>query len=215
MNVKWKGCFSLSKNILLMVYIPVVSLLIFSVIMSVKMGIPFEVLSKDPLSFSGANPLTGVLSNIGIIIWSGAASVCLMTALLLNKYGYPSNRGLSLFFAGMISLVLLLDDCFMLHEVIYPQWLGIPESIIMMTYALMLLAYLYLFREKILSADISLLLVFFVMFGLSAIVDFVLPSTLLSWHFVIEDGAKFIGIVSWFSYHTLICFTEIKLSILK
>ncbi|WP_241210346.1 hypothetical protein [Vibrio ichthyoenteri] len=135
--------------------------------------------------------------------------------VFLKLNGYAASNSLFLFSGGMISLILLLDDCFMLHEVIYPEWLGIPEKAVMASYALILLAYLFQFRRKILSSDVTLLLVFFTTFGFSAVVDNLLPISLLSLHFLLEDGAKFIGIMSWFGYQSLVCFTELKLTIVK
>ena len=215
MKYQWNTWFSLSKYFLLALFIPTALLLMGSVITSIAMDIPIAVFTKDPLSFAALNPLTGLLSNIGMIFWSFTVAICLLTAFVLKDVSKRFEASVFLFFSGLITLVLLLDDFFMMHEVIYPQWIGIPEKIVMISYGVMILSYLYLFRHRILKSDITLLVLFLSMFGVSAVIDLFIPDSLFDWHYLFEDGPKFIGIISWFGYLAFICVKELKLTLVK
>ena len=79
-------------------------------------GIPVGRLTRDPSALSGAPVYTGFLSFIGIIFWSATAAICLFSAKLLSRQPDSIRIKRFLFVSGLLTLVLVLDDAFLLHD---------------------------------------------------------------------------------------------------
>lgn len=167
-------------------------------------------LTRDPLATLSQPFYMGFFSNIGILFWCAAAAICFFSFALLQKY-YRSRRMHSfILYSGIVTSVLLLDDLFLIHEEVAPRYLFIPEKFVYLIYAVMLLVYLVKFRKTILKTDFSLLLLALGFFALSIVFDKGIiplsPSMVKrGWEFYLEDGAKLLGIVSWFAYFTKVC----------
>ena len=78
--------------------------------------IPFEALTGDPANYHMFHPLTGILSNIGIILWSSTAAICLFTCVLIKNHDENAKITEFYLYSGALSFILLLDDFFMLHD---------------------------------------------------------------------------------------------------
>ncbi|MRR11040.1 hypothetical protein EG835_00790 [bacterium] len=86
----------------------------------------------------------------------------------------------------------------MLHDAVLPDQFGVPEEIVYSVYVGLLLVFLLTFRRHIHRTDFVLLAIAFVFFGVSIIADTRgLPGLD---PFLLEDGAKAIGILSWLTY---------------
>jgi hypothetical protein len=118
--------------------------------------------------------------------------------VLLPNSGNLKWGAFFLFF-GLFSSLLLLDDLFMLHESIFPQAFAIGEYFFFGFYAVVLLAGLYGFAPQIGQSNYLFLLVAFSLLGCSIFVD-QLPVDWSTWHYLLEDGLKFLGISSWTAY---------------
>lgn len=94
----------------------------------------FEItdLLRDPNAVSGAPAWTGVVSTIGVLLWSGTAAILLFAMVLLRGGGAPEMRLIR--FAAALTLVFALDDALMLHEEVLPA-LGIWEKVVYLAYA--------------------------------------------------------------------------------
>jgi hypothetical protein len=106
-----------------------------------------------------------------------------------------------LFLSALISSFLLLDDLFLLHEDILPVYLHAPEIIYPIFYALLFLVYLALVWKTLFSTNVWLIIVALICLGLSVVVDiewFYVPQ-----QFLIEDGFKLIGAVSWLAFFSV------------
>lgn len=185
--------------VLVGLYVPTLILLGAAVVVSIQADIPIARFTRDPAAILGRNPFIGVLSNIGVLLWSACAGVCFFAAAVLRAKAVKEEWPAFFLFAGLITAVLLMDDFFLLHERIGPRYLHIDERIIFSLYAVMVLGYLLRFRSWILRTDYLLLLFALGLFGLSLAVDR-LPETMLPWHHLFEDGFKLLGIASWFGY---------------
>jgi len=93
---------------------------------------------------------------------------------------------------------------FLLHEDLLPNHLGVWEPLTYVGYAGLGLLYLKRFYSIILDTEYLLLGLALFLLGISASLDVVwnqhiiaLPSRIV---FLVEDGAKFTGIVSWLLY---------------
>lgn len=160
-------------------------------------GIPIAKLTRDPVSTFKAPFYIGLLSQVGIFFWSASVAVCMMSVQILSKY--QDNRRIKRFLlvSGLLSLMLGLDDVFLLHEQVFP-YLGIPEKLVYSSYAGFVLFHLVRFYSVILETEYILLGMSFFFFGVSITLDLLnIPG--LDPH-IFEDSAKLVGIVSWLSY---------------
>ncbi|WP_237063669.1 hypothetical protein [Microbulbifer zhoushanensis] len=162
-------------------------------------GIPVGTFTRDPAAVLQGHFYVGILSNIGIVLWSASATICLFSALLLGmKIG---RRAICLFLltSGLITSLVMLDDLFLFHEDIAPHFLHMRERYVLIAYALMILAYLAKFRTTILETDFVPFAIALGFFFLSVFID----KNSFDWlpdPYLLEDGAKFAGIVFWLFY---------------
>lgn len=199
--------------ILLTVYAPVILLL---AILKLQNKVSFSTVMRDPLAIADYPPYVGAVSNLGILFWCSAAAICLFSFVVLRKL--DRNRKFQIFFlgSGCITAILVLDDLYLLHEMVFPEYLNLSENVIMFGYISLILLYLVKFRKIILnSTDFIILFFAFGFFGFSMGFDKVLP--VLSFDLLgdetqvlLEDGFKFAGIISWLTYFARTCFKQVK-----
>lgn len=182
---------------LVIIFLPSISLIV--VIAGVCFVYQVEVvkLTRDPLALFNKNPLYGFLSNLGVLLWCATVSISSFSAFVL--YRKNSERIMQfLFFSALLSMYLLLDDLFQIHE-----FFGKKEDIIYIVLSGAVLFYLFCFRKIIMETNYHLLLGAVGLLGFSVLCDAILSpwfSWLGHWFFIFEDGAKWLGIVSWLSY---------------
>lgn len=160
-------------------------------------GVPISHLTRDPTAIIGVPFYTGFLSQIGIFFWSASAAVCMFNAKVLSRHSESLKIKRFLFVSGLLTLVLGLDDVFLLHEEFFPYF-GVPEIVVFVSYAGFVLLYFVRFYSIILKTEYILLWMALVFFGVSSTLDLFNPLNVDSLLF--EDGAKLVGIVSWLSY---------------
>ena len=136
----------------------------------------------------------GMISNIGILFWGAATSICLFISFTENI-----NRELSklLLFGGMFSCLLCLDDFFLLHDrYVGPDFLNL--SYVAITFIL-----LVRFRITLKKIGISNLIISILFLGLSVFFDGVIQQIFNQSYILtqlIEEGFKFIGITCWLNF---------------
>jgi hypothetical protein len=180
------------------------ALLLFAVaLLSVSRQIPVGMFTRDPTALADMDPLTGVLSNLGVLLWSATAAITLFGAALL-KGAQPAQMSRFLFWSGALTLVLTLDDLFQFHEDLAERYLGLKDGTFYLALGLAMIGYLARFRRMILRSGYALVFVFaLAFFAFSVAIDSVLDRWLWrlgTWEVFAEDGAKFLGIASWFGY---------------
>ena len=198
-----------SLPLLLLLFGSALSFLLLVVFVSLRTGIPIYVFTADPLQTLDGNPFTGVVSNIGILIWCASASVCFFSfAILRNK---EADGGFSTFFlfSGLLTCMLLFDDFFQFHEYLFPRFLNIDEKVTAGVYGVLTLLYLARFRKIIRTTEFVPLLLSLGFFGASVIIDR-FPHNGSKWHFLYEDGTKLLGIVGWFGYYAGTSFRAVR-----
>ena len=194
------------------------SLVMPSLIMSLAVminqlrGITIGFLTRDPNAISGIPYYAGFISQIGIFFWAGTAAICAFTSHLLWKQPKKSEMTSLLLFAGFLTTVLGADDVFQMHEGFFPQ-IGIPENLVLVSYVLLLIYFLYQYSELILKTNFLLLFISLGFFGLSMIVDvlFLFENV----RHLLEDGFKLFGIATWAAYFTGVCATVLRARIAK
>lgn len=170
---------------------------------------PLSIFVSDPASTMGAPFYIGLVSNIGVLGWNAAAVICLFSAYIL--YFLKQDREFAGFFlwSGAITLLLLLDDFFMLHDAVFYIYLHINENVIYVIYFLLLTYYLVRYHRTLRKTPVLILAIAFGLFVTSTVVDkspglasrmgLLLPfdDELL---LIAEDGTKFFAIISWLAY---------------
>lgn len=140
----------------------------------------------------------GAVSNLGMVIWTIGAGVGFFAFSVLRRI--DGQRAWARFFAwiGTLSAVIMLDDLYLIHERWFPHYTGMKENNVFAVYIVALAALCFLQRRQILRTDFFLLLQAGVLFAISILADkasFRVPQLLF-----FEDGAKFVGILSWTVY---------------
>ena len=141
---------------------------------------------SEPHEPSAGSPSARPASS-GIAILIATASVTALAASLA-----PARRSLLATVAGL-SACLAVDDMFMLHEEIGPEWLGIPELAFYLLYGV-LAGYLAwcLWRARVDLAGLKVAMVFL---GLSVLTDvFKVHGPFSYW---LEDFTKLAGFGAW------------------
>ncbi len=188
---------------LLITGIPSISILIGIALVSIILDINLGLLTRDTTAIAKINPLSGILSNFGIILWCSAATVCFFAAIAIRN-AESNNWFWFLFCSGLLSAYLLFDDFFQFHEILAGDHVGISEKFTYIALGMAVLIYLFIFRRNIWRTNFSFLLMSFIFLASSVATDVFQSSLMLRvghWQFFIEEGAKWLGISFWCSYY--------------
>jgi hypothetical protein len=161
-------------------------------------GIPIRQFMADPAWILKFPVYIGFVSHLGIFLWSGTAGICYFCYFQLRR-SQTDLAGFALHSALLITL-LAIDDMFMLHEFVFPNYLSIPQKFVYLSYFLITAVYLFSYRKLILETEILFLLAAFGCFGVSIVVD-TTHSIEIPFDDLLEDGAKFVGIMFWSVYY--------------
>ena len=174
-------------------------------------GVELNLLTNDIASIANLPPYVGVQSQIGIFIWASAAAICFFSLPFVKNRECKSF----LLFSGLFTAFLGFDDIFMFHEAVFPS-LGIPQKVVFLGYALIMLLYVLKFLKVILIKTDYLMLGFACFwFGLSLFVDNFMYDYSPLITKLLEDGAKLIGIITWLVYFGRTCRQMINKDLLK
>lgn len=161
-------------------------------------NIPVGKLTGDPIALAAGLPVySGFLSQIGILLWSAAASICFFCGKILHPNRVDKGLNRFLIVSGVFTLWLALDDMFMLHETVLPH-IGIPQNVVLGGYVVFTLAYLFAFRRTILETNFLPLVFSLCFFAVSVTLDVFKPFKFSITFF--EEGAKLVGLVGWAVY---------------
>lgn len=160
-------------------------------------GMPTEQLTRDPNALFDAPLYVGFLSQVGIFFWAAAMTMCFYTAMLVPPNELRAECRYFLVASGLLTFTLGLDDVFLLHEQFFP-FIGIPEQVTYLAYAAFTLFLLLRFRTLILNTQFPLLAAALLLFASSMSLDWFQPEGIDI--FLIEDGAKLVGIMCWLAY---------------
>jgi hypothetical protein len=180
-----------------MIFVPIFGLLFLVTAAAYFARIPLSSFTRDMAAIAHVHPLIGIVSNVGILMWCATVAICFFSRSLLHHQGLQAEARF-LFWAGLVTLVLLIDDLFMVHEYIAPVHFHLNEKLVLASYACGAGAYLVSHRRLILASNYQLLAAAMMLFTVSMLVDF---TDARGWWAVSEDGFKILGIASWLGYH--------------
>lgn len=154
--------------------------------------IPPALLLRDAADTSNRSPFLGLGSNLGAFCLLSASSIAIFSALLLKNKRHFSKL---LLWSGLFSLLLFMDDFFMLHEQGF--FVGVREEIVFAFYGVLFVSISLAMIRSSINFDLRTLLASALFFTLSILVDVIQSFWDSPWRIYCEDGFKFIGIVSW------------------
>lgn len=210
-------------SIIVRVVLPTTIFLIATQIIVKIQGIPFYVLVVDPNEIAKLPPYTGMISMLGILFWCASVATSIFSSFLLQKKGGLKSRKWAKFllFSACITLVILLDDLFQIHEYYYHPFIDLRnftnpspvknffELIFFTMYAIAISIYLWKFKSLFKKTNYPILLLSLLFFAISVFVDVATPEKMFL-HSTIEEGSKFLGIVTWFSYFVDCCYEQVQ-----
>ena len=152
----------------------------------------------------------GLVSQLGLILWSAAAAVCLFTAFILRLQKRSVFARRFLFQACILTLILLLDDAYLFHDSVFTEYLHIRQRYVFLAYLVLALGFLLLNLQVILDSEYWILGAAFMLFATSLFFDNVHlykyePFKALiteSRSTILEDAPKLAGIATWLLYFT-------------
>ena len=199
------------KTLAIILLVTTVVLFWFIYMFSEKYDVPLSYILGDPLSSFDVNPLVGIISNIGVLLWCVTASILVFSFFLL--IGKVENKKAAfLLYAAFFTAFLLFDDLFMFHERILLS-IGIDEKVMYGIYFLLFGILLLGFYKLLLSAKFKFaLIVAFISFGSSVLIDLLIEGE--KFRMLFEDGFKFLGIVCWAIFFIFYCLDLTKKELL-
>lgn len=188
---------------LLQIWLPILIVLGITKLFSVATDIPLRQFMLDPTEFMRAPFYTGILANLGVLLWAATASICLFIAMFLPQLVGKAWRDFFLV-SGLLTLLLLLDDLLRIHDEIFPVHLGIKGDILGIGYVFLIALYLFRYRTLIFQYPYTFLIMALGLFAISVAID-VAPAVLkhrfsVADLLLFEDGAKLLGIANWLAY---------------
>lgn len=171
-------------------------------------NITLSYLTRDISAVGNLPFYAGLVSQLGGLLWAAALTICVFMFVLLQGRGESMSSRRFMLHAAILTAVLLLDDFFLFHEDIGPDYLHIGEKVIVLSYLVLTVAFLLLNFKEILASEYALLGLALALFGMSIFLDAAdlddidLYERLFSEQFQIfmEDGFKFVGIATWLAY---------------
>ena len=136
----------------------------------------------------------GMISNIGILLWGAAASICLFTTF---SGKINSNISKLLLLGGAFSGLLCVDDFFLLHD----RYIG--PDFLNLTYLAISMLILVRFKKILKKIGLFNLVISILFLGLSIFFDGVIQQIFNQSYEstqLIEEWFKFLGIVCWLNF---------------
>lgn len=188
-------------RVLAVAYALAALVLLFVVAMSFVFNRPIKYFTVEPVNTLREPIYIGFLSNLGGMLWAAVFAVCVLTWFVHGR-GVRSPW----FWASTITLALLADDVYMLHENVYPR-LFLPEELVDIGYAVAILVFAFVYRDFVIRHGVVFLPLVLVLLGTSQVFDIV--STELD-H--IEDSFKWFGQVTYAAFFVRAAARELERS---
>ena len=166
------------------------TILYFSKLYDIKLSL----VVRDLAQTCGYPIGVGMISNIGILLWGAAASICLFTT-----FSGKINSDISklLLLGGVFSGLLCIDDFFLLHD----RYIG--PDFLNLTYLAISILILVRFKKILKKIGLFNLVISFLFLGLSIFFDGVIQQIFNQSYELtqlIEEWFKFLGIVCWLNF---------------
>jgi hypothetical protein len=173
-----------------------------AVIARVHFEIPWQHMMGDPAVATGWPFYLGFVSNVGAVLWAAAASIFLFTFYVHRSSGGDAQWGRFALCSGLFVGLLGLDDLFMLHDEVFPEYFSISQSLVVASYAGLATLYVARFAALIAQTAYPVFVAAIAMLGASAALDQIQDHFSIAFvgREFVEDAAKLLGIGTWLSY---------------
>lgn len=213
MRTFWQTQFGNFRSLWLGALVILLPLVAFLAYVGTQQNAPVYEYLDDPVGYIG-KMYYGIGSNVGMLFWCSAAAICLFSGLLLKRAG-KAEFGRFLWFSGIVTAILLLDDLFLLHDRVIPLYTRVDQEALYIGYIAMLGLYLFEFRKTLLKTELLPLVLAFVLMSTSVFVDEAVENgwlgiTYSPFSYLAEDGSKLLGISMWFLYFARVCWLQMQ-----
>jgi hypothetical protein len=204
-------------KILALLYIPVALLFVLVGLLSRTVDNASLAFFLRDIVATGKLPFfAGFVAQLAGLLWAASLAVCLFAASLAvclfslyvlsrQKGNFASAKRL-LLLGGVLTAALLLDDIFLFHEEIAPFYLHINEKLVVASYGILGIIFVYANWREILRSEYLILMLALGLFAISILLDalpiddFHLRYFWEQLEMFMEDGTKFAGIATWLTY---------------
>ncbi|MBD2364552.1 hypothetical protein H6G36_25820 [Anabaena minutissima FACHB-250] len=194
-----------SKIVLLVTLVTIIPLSSVLIVVYLTTDLNLSHLTMDQSAVANVPPYIGLFSNIGILLWCVCAAICLFSYAILKVNNQAQEYAKFFLYSGLLTTLLLVDDFFLLHEVVFPKY-HISERIVYAIYMIVFSSFFMRFRKIFKKTEFLILLAAILSLGLSIICDTI-------WQGIptfIEDTFKLVGITTWVTYFMRLCLREIS-----
>ncbi len=178
-------------------FIAIPALIFYAISFIILRSSGFETMEilRDTAQLTEESSFLGFLSNVGIWLWISSVAICFFVAI--------SNKGISkdhrelLILSGLLSLILAVDDFFMIHD------RYVNEYICYLVYALCVVLLLYKYEKEIKKIEpLGFLLMGFFLLGSigTDAVQMFLPLEYSTTQ-IFEEFFKFLGASIWLYFN--------------
>ena len=199
MRAYLEGLFEPSKMGRLVFYaiVPSIAFYVISILILRTSGFSVTEILRDPAQQSGESSFIGFISNTGIWLWVASAAICLFYAIAVTAMPGPVRHRELLALLGAFSLLLAIDDFFMIHD------RYINQRIIFLAYAILAASLLLRHHASILRVDGFAFLCAVGMLAASIFTDLAQAVIPVEYSRVqlIEEGLKFCGAAAWLYFN--------------
>jgi hypothetical protein len=213
-----------AKRVLLLQLIPLgigaLIMLATAVFLIMHPAIHPDIMFDDTMSFVDFKtytipPYLSIFSYLGFMFWFFGSGFCMVGILIIRRIDQASSSRAVYFLAALagMGLIMGLDDMLRLHENVIPYYFGIKEIVTLGFYGLYFVFLIVAFRKEIATHNMLFLVLFYVLFGFSEVVDILSPeamqlqgSPLLA---ALEEMPKFLGLIAFASYCLYFTYYEI------
>ena len=174
------------------VAIPALIFYSLSVFLLINSGFSIVQILRDPAQQTGVSSLLGFVSNVGVWLWVSSAAVCFFS-LVSSRFKNPRGPLEMVLILGLLSLLLAVDDLFMLHD------RHVHQKSLYNFYALCCLILLVRHFRRILEIDGFSFLFAGLLLAMSIYIDTHQKKMPMDYaqHQLIEEGLKFVGASIW------------------
>lgn len=155
-------------------------------------GFSLREILRDPAQQSGASSFLGFVSNIGVWLWVSSFAICCYS-LITRGSGVTRGRVELLILLALLSLLLAVDDFFLLHE------RYVYQKGIFLFYAVCALTLFVRHFRRIIETDGFSFMFAGLLLASSIIIDMEQRHLPFDYKYVqlVEEGCKFIGAALW------------------
>lgn len=175
----------------------VTGVLLLVIVVRDVLGWDFAEASRSPLAVQEpfGPRYGGWFGSFGVLGWSLTAAISGLGAEVMRRRQQP-RESTFLVASTVLSAGLLLDDLFLVHSTLAPQYLGISKPAVLLGIVIIALLWASAFWRRLLTdPDLPILIWAAGWYGLALLIDGY--GEFIGWGGVREQAAKLIGVSTW------------------